>query len=103
MAAEDLHVASLVTWWNGHSEWAKLGRPQETLLRTDHDRYCQVMGGEQDRPGGRLLYLNLPAPLDLGDADAEFPPTARYLQQVRKYPARGSISASRTGGTCRCW
>ena len=86
MAAEDLHVASLVTWWNGHSEWAKLGRPQETLLRTDHDRYCQVMGGEQDRPGGRLLYLNLPAPLDLGDADAEFPPTARYLQQVRKYP-----------------
>ena len=86
MEAEDLHVAELVTWWNENNLWAKLGRPKEVLLRMNDDRYCQMMAGEHDRPGGRLLYFNLPEPLDLGSSEAEFPPTFHYLQQVRKSP-----------------
>lgn len=85
-AAEDLHVVPLVTWWNGRGERTVDKLPKDALERIGPDRFFQVMGGRQTRPGGTLSYFNLPAPLRLGSASDEYPPTAQYVEQVRKHP-----------------
>ena len=86
MDAEDLHVVPLVTWWTGGSEWTASAPPKEVLARFEENRYCHWMAGEQTRPGGTLLYFNLPRPMKLGDPGDEFPPTLRYVEAARKHP-----------------
>jgi hypothetical protein len=85
-AAEDLHVVPLVTWWNAPSQRAFPKPPAEAILRWSDNRLCDLLGGQQTRPGGTLSLLNLPGALALDDADAEYPPTAQYLEQARKRP-----------------
>jgi hypothetical protein len=84
MRADDLHVVPLITWWNDASTW-KSEPPADVLLHFDQDRYCHLMAGGHARAGGALVYANLPAPLLLEEADAEYPPPAHYLEQVRKH------------------
>jgi hypothetical protein len=86
MAAEDLHVVPLVTWWNRPSERTVEKPPKEPLLRFGESRLCQVLGGQQARPGATLSYFNLPSPIRLGSPSAEYPPTSQCVQQVRKQP-----------------
>jgi hypothetical protein len=109
MRAEDLHVVPLVTWWNdkplceprdlreaveaarAHAKQAAEPPGAEAddpvaglLLRFDRDRICHLLGGGYARPGGHFLVLNLPEPLLLDRADAEFPPTAEVLEAARR-------------------
>ena len=86
MKADDLHVVPLVTWWNDESQWAGRLLPKELLVRFDRDRYYHLMAGGQARPGGTLLYFNLPGPLELNGAVGDYPPMIDHVSQARVHP-----------------
>ena len=65
MQAEDLHVAPLITWWNDKNAWKGTPLPKEPVVRFDGNRIYDLLGGEDERGGGALLFFNLAAPLDL--------------------------------------
>jgi hypothetical protein len=73
MRAEDLHVAPVITWWNGRDPWRDRPLPASTLVKLDQARYYDVMGGEDEREGGALLYFGLSKPLPLPGGMREFP------------------------------
>ena len=81
MAADDLHVAELVTWRNGQPPAGLLHEP--AVARFDGDRYCDCLAGLWARPGSQLLLFQLPAPPKLPAAQAEFPPTTDLLLEAR--------------------
>ena len=83
MAADDLHVAEVITWRNDKSPWG--GQlPKQPLVRFDGNRYYHLLAGASARSGTELLLLNLPAPLKLPAADAEYPPVMKYLAEARE-------------------
>ncbi len=85
MQAEDLHVVPLQTWWNGHTQPLLPKTAEKQLLVSfPEDRYAYLMAGEQTRPGGSLLYFNLPAPLNLGAANSEYPPISKDVSKARE-------------------
>jgi hypothetical protein len=83
MRAEDLHVAPFITWWNRQNIWSN--RPPANPLRQfDGDRFVHVLGGEDEREGGALLYFNLKQPLVITDATRHFPSSLNYAELARK-------------------
>ncbi len=83
MAAEDLHVAEVITWQNEKNQWG--GQlPKEPLVRFDGNRCYDVLGGASTRSGTELLLFRLPAPPKLPAADAEYPPVPKYLAEARE-------------------
>ena len=86
MAAEDLHVAPVITWWNTRNLWATNPAPENLRVQFDRNRFYHVMGGEDEREGGALLYFNLKAPLSISDATREYPSPMQFLEQARKHP-----------------
>ena len=83
MRAEDLHVAPIITWWNGLDYWKDRAPDKELLVRCDEDRFYHLMAGEDEREGGALLYFNLRKPLAITEASREFPSPVVYLEQAR--------------------
>ena len=83
MQAEDLHVAPVITWWNNRNTWTERAPPANPLVRFDGDRFYHLMGGEDERAGGALLYFNLSRPLDIAGADREYPSPMKFLAEVR--------------------
>jgi hypothetical protein len=84
MRAEDLHVAPVITWWNNQNLWTN-APPKNLLTRFDKDRFYHVMGGEDERNGGALLYFNLNQPLKINGANREFPSPMQFLAEGRKH------------------
>jgi hypothetical protein len=82
MAAEDLHVAEVITWQNDKSQW-KDPLPKQTLVHFDGNRYYDLMAGASNRSGTELLLFGLAAPLKLPTASAEYPPVMNYLPEAR--------------------
>ena len=82
--AEDLHVAPVITWWNKTNPW-KDRSPSNLLVRFDGDRFYRVMGGEDERAGGALLYFNLSRPLNITDAKYEYPSPMKFLLEARAH------------------
>jgi len=86
MQAEDLHIAPVITWWNGKNYWQKSKRrPNPEPVQFDDNRFYQLMGGEDEREGGAVLFLNLREPLDLSQATRDFPPALRFIEQARQH------------------
>jgi hypothetical protein len=85
MRAEDLHVAPVITWWNNRNEWAGRTLPENPLVQFDHDRYYQVMAGEDEREGGALLYFNLRQPLAISGSSREYPSPLKFVQEARRH------------------
>jgi hypothetical protein len=94
MQAEDLHVVPLVTWGTQYNAWTGSPPPKDILMRFDETRYCQLLGGRQERPGTTLLYLNLASPIKLGSPDADYPPLMKFVEEARKQP-NAWVEASR--------
>ncbi len=84
MLAEDLHVVPVITWWNRRNRWADKAIPESLVTRFDENRYYRIMAGEDERAGGALLYFNLDQPLDIADAEREFPSPIEFLHQAKK-------------------
>jgi len=96
MQAEDLHVAPVITWWHNRKTnrnlWEGPGAapaPDDPLVRLDGDRFYHVMGGEDERAGGALLYFNLRRPLDLSGAEYEYPSPMVFVAEARRQDERG--------------
>jgi len=79
MQAEDLHVAPLITWWNNQNAWRDRSVPANQLVPFDGNRFYHLMGGEDERGGGALLYFNLSEPLDIAGAAREYPSPMKFL------------------------
>src|SRR5262249_43161049 len=56
LKAEDLHVGPVITWWNNRKTWQGEAPKEQPFVRCDTDRFYQLMGGEDEREGGALLY-----------------------------------------------
>ncbi len=84
MQAEDLHVAPLITWWNDKNPWKDKPLPKESVVCFDGNRYYDLLGGEDERGGGALLFFNLAAPLDIASAEREYPPSSKFLVAAAK-------------------
>ncbi|HVU90175.1 MAG TPA: CehA/McbA family metallohydrolase [Pirellulales bacterium] len=84
MEAEDLHVAPLITWWNEKNAWKGKPLPKEPVVRFDGNRIYDLLGGEDERGGGALLFFNLAAPMDFSGAEREYPSSMKYLLAARE-------------------
>ncbi len=90
LRAEDLHVAPVITWWNTRNRWRDQSLPPRTLVTVDGNRFFDVMGGEDEREAGALLFFGLPEPLPLpGSRNAfpEHPSTMQFVELARQQDA----------------
>lgn len=85
MRAEDLHIAPVITWWNNRNPWTNAASPANLLVRFDGNRFYHLMGGEDERNGGALLYFNLSQPLDIAGAGREYPSPMKFLAEARRH------------------
>jgi len=83
MQAEDLHVAPVMTWWNNQNYWQNQKTPERLLVKFDGNRFYHLMGGEDEREGGALLYFNLEKPLRISGATREYPSPMQFLHEAR--------------------
>ncbi len=87
MKAQDLHVVPVITWWNERNAWKDAPLPDPPLVQLDADSCYYLLGGEDEREGGALLYFNLPRPLDLPPTDQrEYPPMSEFLELAKRQP-----------------
>jgi hypothetical protein len=80
MLAEDLHIGPVMTWWNNQNQWSNQPLPEDTLVRFDANRYYDVMGGEDEREGGALLFFRLPKPLNISNSSREYPSPVKFIE-----------------------
>ena len=59
MTQADLHVASVITWWNETNPWKSLPPPASPVSCDNGKRFYHLVAGEDERGGGALLYHNL--------------------------------------------
>ena len=88
MRAEDLHVAHFTTWWNKAAPWTTAPLPQRLPVRFDGNRFYHPLGGEDERDGGALLYLDLTAPLDITGGTRHRPSSVAFAKQARERGAQ---------------
>jgi hypothetical protein len=84
MRAEDLHVAPVITWWNRTNPWKDKAPPDPLLRKFDRNRFYHLMAGEDERGGGALLFFNLDRPLDIADAQREYPTAAKFGREAHE-------------------
>jgi hypothetical protein len=87
MSAEDLHVASVITWWNDQNSWQNQSVPAEAVSVVDGDRVFDAMGGEDERGGGALLFSGLKSPLPIAGSAREFPTSLHWLNEAKQQGA----------------
>lgn len=85
MAAEDLHVAPVITWWNDRNAWEDQPLPANPLVGTQDDRFYHLLAGEDERGGGALLYFNLAQPLPIAGWQREYPSSCEALKLARQH------------------
>ena len=90
MKAEDLHVAPILTWWNNINAWLGKPMPVERVRCFDGQYFCDILGGEDERQGGALMYFNLDIPFDITWAQPEYPCPV-YFQEQAKWQERAWI------------
>jgi hypothetical protein len=84
MRAENLYVGPVITWWNQRNLWAGRDVPRAALTKFDGNRLYDVMGGEDERGGGALLFFHLSEPLAITKAAREFPSPLMFVEEARK-------------------
>jgi len=83
MQAEDLSIAPVITWWNQRNLWADRPLPQPTLSQFDGNRLYDVMAGEDERGGGALLFFGLQKPINITNAEREYPSPLTFAAAAR--------------------
>jgi hypothetical protein len=84
MQAEDMHIAPVITWWNRTNLWAGQEIPATLLQRVDGQRFYHIMGGEDERDGGALLFFGLQRPLEIARATREYPSSMKFISDARQ-------------------
>lgn len=88
LRAEDLHVAHFLTWWNQANPWAGQSLPQKLPVAFEGNRFYHPLGGEDERDGGALLFMDLSAPLPITGGKQYFPSSLVYAKQARDLGAK---------------
>ncbi len=87
MAAEDLHLAGVISWWNDRSRVSPkaLAASAFPAVLFDGNRAYEPAGGGYGRAGTEVLCFHLKAPLLLPpDAGPEYPSLVQQLAKVRR-------------------
>ncbi|MEO8353965.1 MAG: CehA/McbA family metallohydrolase [Chthoniobacteraceae bacterium] len=87
LRAEDLRVGSVISAWNSEGMWQDRALPDQPVEQTPDERIFHVLGAEDERGGGALLFHGLDRLMPVGGADREWPPSARRLDVARKLGA----------------
>ena len=82
LAANDLDVGPVITWWNDQNAWDNRELPTQTIRTTPDLRWIDVMAGEDERGGGALLFFRLRKPLAISGLKREWPSSAVFLRQA---------------------
>lgn len=83
MHAEDLHFGQVISWWNTANQWTNTPLPVPLTRQFDGNRFAHLMGGEDERDGGALLFFNLPRPIDITAGRQHHPSSLGYAQQAK--------------------
>ncbi|MGQ0635643.1 MAG: hypothetical protein ACT4QC_13595 [Planctomycetaceae bacterium] len=83
MRAEDLHVGLVITWWNDRNLWQGRSPPRDTIVQIEPGRFFDVMGGEDERGGGALLFGHLREPLPIAGSKREWPASSKWLAEAK--------------------
>jgi hypothetical protein len=86
LRAEDLHLAPVMTIWNRKSHWKDHPLPERLLAEAEPERAYHLLGAEDERRGGALLFLNLKRPLLLEADGPEHPSPRKHCQEARADP-----------------
>ena len=89
LQAEDLAIASVQTWWNQRNAWKGRDAP-EPLVETN-GRFYHRLSGEDERAGGALLYHLMRAPIDITQAEREWPASVTFLEEAKRNGAWAEI------------
>jgi hypothetical protein len=84
LMAADLDFAPVITWWNQRNLWRDADLPDPVLRKFGGGRFYHLMGGEDEREGGALLYFGLDRPLDITAKNREFPSPMTFVARARK-------------------
>ena len=83
MQAESLHFGGVITWWNQQNLWKERTVPSRTtVILPSGRRAFDLMGGEDERAGGALLFFGLKEPVDLTKASHQLPSAMDFARQV---------------------
>lgn len=82
MRADDLHFGQVITWWNQTNPWRE-SAPPRSIRRFDSNRFVHLLGGEDERDGGALLFFGLEKPLDITAGRRHAPSSLKYARQAR--------------------
>ena len=83
MKADDLHLAEVVTWWNGKNDAARSLVPSAPRVGAfNHDRAYEVLAAGFAHSGTELLCFHPPVPLPAAGL-SDYPPLAAWLKKVR--------------------
>ena len=82
MKAEDLDFGGVITWWNKRNPWKEL--PPKTIKQFDGHRIYDLLGGEDEREGGALLYFGMRKPIEITKAKREFPSPMQFVDLARQ-------------------
>ncbi|MBI1177054.1 hypothetical protein GC207_06395 [bacterium] len=83
MRAEDLHFGQFITWWNKRNPWTN-NLPSSLVKRFDGNRFASILGGEDERDGGALMFFNLDLPIDITAGEEFYPSSLVYARQVKQ-------------------
>lgn len=83
MKQADLHIGSVITWWNETNAWKNLPPPKSPVSFDGGTRFYHLLAGEDERGGGALLYHNLAKPLDITGSQREWPSSVKFLRAAK--------------------
>ena len=83
MQAEDLHIAPIITWWNRSNIWKSSQIPKTRVVRFDRNYFYDLLGGEDERNGGAFMYFNMMVPIDITQAQKEYPCPLHFIEQAQ--------------------
>ncbi|GEM_PF-272845 len=84
MEAEDLHFGQVLTWWNRNNPWLTNLLPSPINIQFDGNRFAHLIGGEDERAGGALLFFNLNESIDVTAGEQHYPSSLVYAKQVKE-------------------
>jgi len=87
MRAEDLHIAPIITWWNRSNEWKNTKIPKTKVVSFDRNYFYDLLAGEDERNGGAFMYFNMTSPVDITQAQREYPCPLYFIEQAKEQPA----------------
>jgi len=86
MRAEDLHIAPIITWWNRSNEWKNTKIPKTKVVNFDNNYFYDLLGGEDERNGGAFMYFNMTSPVNITQAQREYPCPLHFIEQAKAQP-----------------